>query len=681
MIQAWRAFALALGLLGVLLGCTNRPYPDEEGSESVLYIPYSEAPKTIDPVVGYSTSDHAVSAKIYDTLLDYHYLKRPFELVAGLAEEVPSPEPLDGGRVRYRFRLREDLRFARDPCFENRPKDPARYTEDGARRVLAGDFLFTLKRVGDPAVGSPVVEPLSQIDGLSEWSKKLATLRQSDPKFSQLPIGEQYEAAGPVRGFEAENVREFTVTLHSPYPQILYWFAMPFTTPMAVESIEFYDGEGGRPTIDEHAVGTGPFRLTHYDKRSRIVLEKNPDWYGVRHPEWHAPAATFPSLDGVSDLTDDNRENYSPLVGRALPLVFRVDMRREEESIPAFGKFMQGYYDRSTIARENFNRVVHEGGLSPDMRARGMRLEKSVVPSVYYLGFNLDDPTIGAAGGESARLLRQAMSLATDSVEYCRLFQNGRGVPAQSPLPPGLFGYDESYRNPFRRVSLDEARRLMEKAGYPGGIDAKTGRPLRLTFDVPDTTPESRVRYLYWTNQWRKLGINVELAATNYNKFQEKVRDGAYQIFQWGWVADYPDPENFLFLLTSPMARSVSGGPNTANFKSPEFDALFETMKTMESGPERFAIIQKMRGLIEVERPWIELFHLEEYALTHSWLRGVKPPGLSISTTKYYGIEPQERERAREAWNRPILWPVWLLLGILGALIVPLVRVYKRELG
>lgn len=674
-----RAFLLLA--LGSVLGCTNRPYPEEEGNEAVLYVPYSEAPKTLDPVVGYSTSDHAVSAKVYDTLLDYHYLKRPFELIGGLAETVPIPEPLEGGRVRYRFRLRDDLRFARDPCFEGKEKDPARYTADGARRILPEDFLFTLERVADPAVGSPVLEPLSHVDGLIEWSQNLVAQRKADPALGKQPIEIQYRGAGAIRGFEIQGPREFTITLHSPYPQILYWFAMPFTTPMAAESIEFYDGANGRPTIDEHAVGTGPFRLTHYDKRARIVLEKNPDWYGVRHPDWRAPAATFPSLEGVRDLTPENARNYQPLVGRSLPLVERVDMRREEETIPAFGKFMQGYYDRSSIARESFNRVVHEGGLSKEMRARGMRLEKSVVPSVYYLGFNLDDPTIGTAGGERARLLRQAMSLVTDSIEYCRLFQNGRGVPAESPLPPGLFGYEESYQNPFRRVNLEAARRLMDKAGYPGGIDAKTGRPLRLTFDVPDTAPESRVRFLFWTNQWRKLGLNVELAATNYNKFQEKVRDGAYQIFQWGWVADYPDPENFLFLLTTPMARSVSGGPNTANFKNGEFDALFGTMKTMDNGPERLALIRKMRAIVEVERPWIELFHIEEYALAHSWLRGVKPPGLSISTTKYYGVDPEEREKAREAWNRPILWPAWLLLGLLAALVAPLIRAYRKELG
>src|SRR5690606_839509 len=107
------------------------------------------------------------------------------------------------------------------------------------------------------------------------------------------------------------------------------------------------------------------------------------------------------------------------------------------------------------------------------------------------------------------------------------------------------------------------------------------------------------------------------LAATTYNQFREKVRKGAYQIIMWGWIADYPDPENFLFLLWSEMSQTRSGGPNSANFADPRYDALFERMKTRENDATRLDLIAEMRALLERERPWIELFHPEEYALLH----------------------------------------------------------------
>nr|NIW37810.1 peptide ABC transporter substrate-binding protein [Gemmatimonadota bacterium] len=367
------------------------------------------------------------------------------------------------------------------------------------------------------------------------------------------------------------------------------------------------------------------------------------------------------------------------LVGRPLPFIERIEFRREKESIPAFHKFLQGYYDAAGVIRESFDKVIREDRLSPEMEALGIRLEKSVIPAVYYLGFNMDDATIGRAAGERSRRLRQAMSLVIDAAEYSRLFLNGRGVPAQSPLPAGLFGHDPAYRNPYREVDLEQARALLVEAGYPNGVDPETGRPLRLTFDTYDTSAQGMLRYQFFVQAWRKLGLDVEVAATNYNQFQEKVRNGAYQIFLWGWVADYPDPENFFFLLWSEMARSKSGGPNTANFSHPRFDGLFLRMKSMDNGPARLRILHEMRGIVESEAPWVPLFHPEEYALYHGWLEGVKPAGLSFPTTKYRDIDPSLRAGRRLAWNEPVVWPAYALLGVGVLLLVPGVATFLRE--
>ena len=129
-----------------------------------------------------------------------------------------------------------------------------------------------------------------------------------------------------------------------------------------------------------------------------------------------------------------------------------------------------------------------------------------------------------------------------------------------------MFGYDPEYRNPFRRVDSVRAAKLLAEAGYPKGIDAQSGRPLRLTFDSPSTDTRSMLVFQFWVGAWRRLGLDVEIAATDYNQFQDKVRRGAFQIFQFGWVADYPDPENFLFLLWSGWrAARTRATPPTSN--------------------------------------------------------------------------------------------------------------------
>ncbi len=665
-----RAAATVFGV-ALALGCSNNPYPDQDDDRKVLYLPFSEPPKTLDPALAYSTADHAITGKVYDTLLEYHYLKRPYELVGGLAQSVPEPHVLPDGGVEYRFELRPDLWFQNDPCFAlvGAPK----------RRIVADDFVFELQRLADPALASPVVDPFSVLRGFVEFSTKLKARRAADPEFGKLRIDLQYQRAGGFSGARSDGPAALVITLDRPYPQILYWFAMNFSSPMPWEAVAHYDGKQGRPQLSEHPVSSGPFVVGLYEKRARIVLDANPEWYGARHPEWHAPGAIFPSTEGVVGLSAAEKERLDASQGLRLPALARIEYRREEESIPAFSKFLQGYYDMSAVVRESFNRVIQEGGLSEDMKRQGMQLEKSVVPAVYYIGFNMDDAVVGRQAGEKSKLLRQALSLAIDSTEYLRLFSNGRGLPAHSPLPPGLFGYDPAYRNPYRSVDLKKAAELLTRAGYPEGIDSATGRALRLTFDVPDTSPEGRLRFLFWTNQWRRLGIDVQLSATNYNKFQEKVRDGAYQIFQWGWVADYPDPENFLFLLTTPMARSVSQGPNTANFKNATYDRLFEQMRTLENGPERRALLDQMRGIVEDERPWIELFHPEDYALVQGWLKNVRPVGLSIPTAKYYDIDPAQRRARRTAWNEPVLAPAFALVALLLLLLVPAVRTFMKE--
>jgi oligopeptide transport system substrate-binding protein len=674
MSGGWRRRAFAflwyvLLVLATVVSCSNDPYPPTKEGEKILYSSFIDAPRTLDPATAYNTRAHAITGAVYDTLLKYHFLKRPLELMPGLARALPERTALADGRVRYRFELRSDLLYANDECFEL--SAPGSRT----REVVSADVAFQLSRIADPAVGSPVIEPFSNIEGFQEFSARLKARRESDPKFETLSVRDQYAAAGGISGVDASSRYVLDVTLHKPYPQIKYWFAMEFSTPVPWEAVAFYDGEEGRPRFDDHPVGTGPYVLTQYHKRARYVLERSENWYGVRHPEWNAPAATFP-IEGEEEDRLSGRLDYA---GRSLPFIDRVEVRREKEGIPRFNKFLQGYYDASAIITESFDKVVQEDALSPEMEERGISLDKAVALDVFYIGFNFDDPVVGRSGGERSRKLRQAMSLVIDADEYSRIFMNGRGVSAQTPIPPGIYGYDPDYRNPYRKVDLDRAKRLMKEAGYPGGIDPTTGEALRLTFDSSDTTTAGLTQVKFYTEAWKRLGIDMQIEATNYNQFLEKLRNGAHQVFQSGWVADYPDPENFLFLLWSEMGKSEHGGPNATNFANASFDELFLSTKTRENGPERTAEIRKIVRILERERPWIELFHREDYSLYHGWVRNMKPMGISAPTYQYRDIDPDERARLRREWNEPIVWPAYVLLIGLVLVIIPGIKTYLNE--
>jgi ABC-type transport system substrate-binding protein len=652
------------------LACTNNPYPDEDSGAKILYYAFNEAPRTLDPAVSYTTNEHEILGNVFDTLLEYHYLKRPYELIPGLARAVPQARTLEDGRVAYRFALRPGVLYHDDPAFAL--GGAGRTT----RAVVAPDIAFALHRIGDPQVNCPVIEPFRNLSGLREFSERLSELRASE-SFRRLPVHEQYRRAGPVDGVRVLGDLELELVVDAPFPQLLYWLAMGFSAPMAWEVVQYYDGREGRPRLADHPVGTGPYRLAHYHKQARIALERNPTWYGILHPEWRAPGATYPAEgepgDAEAGLLDP------AYVGSPLPFVERIEFRREKEGIPAFNKFLQGYYDAAGVIKESFSRVIREGALSPDMTTRGIHLTRQVDPAVFYIGFNMEDSVVGAPAGARGRKLRQAMSLAVDAEEFLRVFLNGRGVPAQSPVPPGLFGYEEDYRNPYRRVDLARARALLREAGYADGLDPRTGRALSLNFDTGDTSAQGLLQYRFFTDAWRQLGIDVAVVATTYNQFQDKVRRGAYQIFMWGWNADYPDPENFLFLLWSDMARSRNEGPNTANFSDPAYDRLYLAMKTRPNGEQRLAEIRQMRDILERERPWIELFHPERYGLYHGWQRNVKPFGMSFPMVKYRDLDPQERARLRAEWNQPVLWPLYALAVLLVLAVAPGVITFLRE--
>lgn len=253
----------------------------------------------------------------------------------------------------------------------------------------------------------------------------------------------------------------------------------------------------------------------------------------------------------------------------------------------------------------------------------------------------------------------------------------------QSPLPPGIFGYrkGEAGKNPMvYKKTLADAKALLAEAGYPRGVSPKTGKPLTLYFDVPASAgPDAQAQLAWIRKQFEKLGIALVVRATQYSRFQDKIRNGDFQLFLWGWNADYPDPENFLFLLYSKNSKVQGGGENATNYNNPAFDTLFESMKIMPDTPEKEAIIQKMVGIVQNDAPWLAGFHSVQLGLRQAWVSPVKPNTMSRNTLKYIAISPTLRAQKRKQWNVADPWPLLVGLGIFIVLCVPAVIFYWRK--
>ena len=167
--------------------------------------------------------------------------------------------------------------------------------------------------------------------------------------------------------------------------------------------------------------------------------------------------------------------------------------------------------------------------------------------------------------------------------------------------------------------------------------------------------------------------------ATDWNRFQDKILQGSAQLFFLGWNADYPDPENLLFLLHGPQAKATTQGNNSGNYVNPEYDRLFERMKVMPDGPARQAVIDRMVDILRHDAPWVFWLHPKAYSLQHGWVKNRKPGAIVRNGLKYQRLDVAARERAREAWNRPVRWPLALAAAVLAIFVFPAIRFWRRH--
>ena len=687
--------ALAATLL--LAGCGevwNDPYPVAERGANILYSVFAERPKHLDPAQSYASDESLFTRQVYEPPLQYHYLKRPYELIPLTATGIPHARIVEkGGTVYsvYDIRIKPGIRYQPHPGFVaanlsltggaikglKSPYD----LPLGTRELASDDYIYGIKRLAHPHLHSPIFGLMAEyIVGLKEYA---ATLKAADKPGEWLDLRKH-----DIAGVERLDAQTYRVTLKGRYPQFVYWLAMPFFAPIPWEADRFFS-QGGMEeknfTLDWWPIGTGPFMLAENDPNARMVLARNPNFRGEPYPSQGEPG------DAERGLLAD--------AGKTMPFLDKAVYTREREAIPLWNKFLQGYYDVSGIGAETFDQAVRislegEAGLSPEMEARGIRLDATIAPTIFYLGANWLDPVVGGSQGgaaaERARKLRQALAIAVDWEEYLAIFANGRGVPSHGPLAPGIFGFREGKDsvNPVThewkdgkavRRPIEAAQKLLAEAGYPDGRDAKSGQPLVLYLDTTTRGPGDKAQMDWWRKQFAKLAIQFEPRQTDWNRFQEKLRKGSTQLFMVGWSADYPDPENFMFLLHGPQSRAKNQGENASNYANPEFDALFERMRNMPNGPERQRIIDRMNEIFRHDAPWIGGFHPKNFGLFHGWLGNAKVNEISGNNLKYLRVDASTREARRREWNRPVLWPLILILSLLIVSMIPAVMTYRKR--
>jgi ABC-type transport system substrate-binding protein len=540
---------------------------------------------------------------VFDTLLEYDYLARPVKLKPRAAERLP--EVSDGGRT-YTLRVKPGIYFTPDAAFGGKP-----------RELVAADYVYTMKRVLDPAVRS-------------QWGFLLeGKIDGADAVVAEAKKTGRFDYDRPVAGLQAVDRYTLRIRLKEADYKLPYILAMPPTAAIAREVAEKY-GAG----LGEHPVGTGPYALASWTRGHRIVLEANP---GYREDYFES--------EGGDDPRD--RAIIEHLRGKRLPLVGRIEMYPIEQPQPRWLAFLDGQHDYiRPMPVEFVDQALPEGKLAPNLARRGIQVRPDEVPWITYTTFNMDDPVVGGYTPEKIAL-RRALCLAYPIQKEIAIIYKHQAVKVDSPIAPGMAGYTGE-KSPTLEYDPARAKALLDMYGYvdrdgDGWREMPDGSPLVID---QSSTPDSRAqdRNKIWS--LAMAGIGIRMTFNNVKQLPDLRREamaGHVQSFTYGWLADYPDGEDFLQLFWS---KSIGAG-NYAMFRDAEFDRLYERVKSMPDTPERTELYRRMVHIVWVYAPWRVNSLIRGAVLIQPWLLGYKKHPFEVEQFRYLDIDLDLQRRAR----------------------------------
>ncbi len=446
-------------------------------ADKVLRTYLSTSETGLDPAVASDIATLSLLENLFDPLLRYDYLARPLALRPNTT--VAMPEVSADGLV-YTFRIRPGIYFTPDPAFKGQ-----------RREVTAQDYIFSIKRLFDPAIKSP-------------WL---------------------FLFEGKIADMSAPERHTLRIRLTAPDSNFLFYLATPASSVVAREVIEAYPGQAGN-----HPVGTGPFILGTWQRSDKIVLLANPQSThvvnGKRLPlvdrvevriaeEFQGRVLGF--LGGEFDYLEQVPESMTDMViqdGKLKPALAARGM--ELTRFPV----LQTYYMWMNME---------------DPVLGGYTKQKVALRRAIALGYD---------SAEDVKLLKKGFALRAESPLPPEVL--GHDSAYRSPVrhDPALaralldrFGYHQRDADGFRR---------QPKQG-------RVGESLPLTLLMhSEATVGGRLRDELWRKNLNAIGLRVAFKTDKKTEIIKASRLGKVQMFESNWIADFPDGDNFYQLLYGP---------------------------------------------------------------------------------------------------------------------------------
>lgn len=399
---------------------------------------------------------------------------------------------------------------------------------------------------------------------------KYAWERMADPAMASEIVyhlfgikGAQEKANGEATEIEGIKVIDDTtleVTMVAPYPDFPFVVGHPCLAPLPKEEVE-----KDPAAFDINMVGNGPFKMAEAWKADEYIkLVKNDDYYGEE-----------PNVDGIE---------------------FKIF--KDEQT--AFLEFQAGNLDFTQVPAGQLASVRETYGEAPDGYTAnpGEQTLTGVESGIYYVMFNLDNELF------QNEKLREAISLSINRQAIIDSLYDGSRIPADSVIPPSIEGYKKGLW-PAAKYDVEAAKAALTEAGYPNG----EGLP-KITLDVNSGSSHEAVFQLI-QQDLAAVGIETEIAATEWAVYKDKMGTRTWQIARYGWIWDYPIAENVLYaLFYSESADNESG------YNNPEYDQAVTDARSTLDDADRVKGMQDAEAILGGDTPVIPIMYYSHLDVT-----------------------------------------------------------------
>lgn len=371
--------------------------------------------------------------------------------------------------------------------------------------------------------------------------------------------------ATTISGIEVVNDNTVKITIDAPKAYFLSKMAYPTAFIVDSKNVETGANWWNKPN------GTGAYKLSKWDKGNLIILEPNTYFYGKKA----SVRVAFHLLSGAPILM-------------SLYETGKID-------VLAVNKL---YIDRATDPAGPLYDQLH---IYPEF-------------SLSYIGFNTSKPPFDDV------YVRQAFCHAVNKERIIKLTQKDMVTPATGIIPEGMPGYNKNIKG--LEYNVEKAKELLAKSKY-GSADKLP--PITITLSsMGDINIDDYLGAII--QGWKRdLGVQVNVRLLNQHIFQYNLHEEVDEMFTMGWIADYPDPQNFLDILFHSGADY-----NNANFSNKELDTLLDQAAIEQDYDKRIAMYQQAEQLIVDQAPILPLWFSRNYALVNQRVKGYNIDPLGV---------------------------------------------------